>query len=123
MKAKAVSCSRFGNLGSFETWRETRKSEGIINAKESHRNYLINKNNGYKVDACFNRGKAQVDIFKVPASTSEIDTDKALHDMTFENIRSPKVQRVNRNEMSVSFKVPDEKSETKQFAFSGRNER
>ena len=88
-KAKALSCGRFGNLGSFETWRETRKSEGIIDTKESHRNYLINKNNGYKVDACFNSGKVQADIVKVPASTSDADTGKVFHDVTFKNIRTP----------------------------------
>ena len=121
-KSKAHSCTRFGNLTTFENWREARKTQGVNNTLESHRNYLINKNNGYKVDPCFNGGRAQADIFKVPAGPSAASTAKAFSEVTFRNMRSPQVQRVNRNEMSVSFKIPDEKSVAKKFLFDGRNE-
>ena len=93
----------------------------MSNTQESHRNYLINKNNGYKVDPCFG-GRAQKDIVKVPAGPPSANTAKTFSEVTFRNMRSPQVQRVNRNEMSVSFKIPDEKSEAKKFMFSGRNE-
>ena len=122
-KSKAQSCTRFGNLTTFENWREARKSQGINNALESHRNYMINKNKSYKVDPCFNGGRAQADVFKVPAGPSTANAAKAFSEVTFRNMRSPQVQRINRNEMSVSFKIPDEKSEAKKFLFSGRNER
>ena len=88
-KSKAHSCARFGNLRTFESWRETRKSQGITNTLESHRNYLINKNNGYKVDPCFNGGRTQADIVRVPPGPQGANTANTFSDVTFRNIRSP----------------------------------
>ena len=64
------SAVRFGNMRMADSWRDTWTSEGITNTAESRRNYLINKNNGYKVNSCFTVGKKPRDLLKIPPALS-----------------------------------------------------
>jgi len=121
-KIKAPSSNKIYTEGHFnkaiqESFRETRRSQGLASTLNSRTGYVINKNSSYKVNPCFTHGKKQPDPFRVPENPNS-PVRKTCDETVFFSLRSGKgYQRVNRNEMSVHLDIPDAKVSARQFQF------